>query len=205
MWLVDLQNLSELLSDALSNPPLLLVHLKLLKNSNQGFSLGFAHNSHDVRDMLDDSQLDLVTLVLEEDIDHFEEVLFCVSFSNQFGHFVQTLTQGDFDLLILDFQQFLINTEQVALPFVPPDCIQHSWEVIGAAIRDFVILGQRSDIAICHFAKLLQQFGCHLSSFQLIDKLPQVLVGSDPDDLVTIFEEVQHDFGEVRLALLLAA
>lgn len=205
MRLVYLQNLSKLFSDALSDPPLLLIHLEFLEDSNQGFSLGLTHDSHDVRDMLDDSQFDFVTLVLEEDINHFEEVLFCVSLSDQFGHFVQALAQSDLDLLILDFQQFLVYTEQIALPFISSYCIQHSWEVVGAAIRDFVVFGERSNIAICHFAKFLQQFGRHLSSFQLVDKLPQVLVSSDPDYLVAILEEIQHDVGEVRLTLLLAA
>lgn len=48
MRLVDLQDLAELPADALPDPPLLLVHLELLEDPNQGFPLGLAHDSHDV-------------------------------------------------------------------------------------------------------------------------------------------------------------
>lgn len=118
---------------------------------------------------------------------------------------MQALTQGYLDLLVLDFQQFLVDTQQVALPFVPAHRVKHGWKVVGAAISDLIVLGKRSDIAICHSAELLQQLRGHLPTLQLVDELPQVLVSSDPDYLVAILEESQHDISEMCLALLLAA
>ena len=203
--LVDLQDLSELPADALPDPPLLLVHLELLEDADKGFPLGLAHDRHDVGDVLDHSQLDLVALVLEEDVDHLEQVLFGVRLSDQLGHLVQALAQGDLDLLVLDLQQFLIDAQQVALPLVPAHRIQHSREVVGAAVGDLVVLGKGSDVAVSHPAELLQQFGCHFSALEFVDELSEVLVGSDADDLVAVLEEGEHDVGEVGLALLLAA
>jgi hypothetical protein len=52
---------------------------------------------------------------------------------------MQTFTEGYLYFLVLDFQQFLIHSEQVALPFLFSNCIQHGWEIIGAAIDDLVI------------------------------------------------------------------
>jgi hypothetical protein len=70
--LVDLQELSELPANTLSDPPFLLVHLELLEDANQSLSLLFTHDFHDVRNMLNHSQLYLVTFIFEKDVDHFK-------------------------------------------------------------------------------------------------------------------------------------
>jgi hypothetical protein len=44
MGFIDLEDLSELPANALPNPPLLLIHLELLKNSHQSLPLGVAHH-----------------------------------------------------------------------------------------------------------------------------------------------------------------
>ncbi len=91
MRLVYLQDLAQLPSNALPYSPFLLVHLELLEDSYQCLPLGITHDSHNICNMFDDSQFDLVTLILEEDINHFKEILLSVGLTNKLGDLVQTL------------------------------------------------------------------------------------------------------------------
>lgn len=78
MGFIDLEDLSKLPADALPNPPLLLVHLEFFEDSNQGLSLLLTHHLHYISDVLDDSKFYLVAFVLEEDVDHSEEIFLSV-------------------------------------------------------------------------------------------------------------------------------
>ena len=69
-----MEDLAQLFANRLSNSPLLLVLLELLENPNEGLPLVLTESLHDGRHMLDDSQLDFITLVSEEHIDHLEQV-----------------------------------------------------------------------------------------------------------------------------------
>lgn len=91
-------------TNTLPNPPLLLVHLELLEHSHQGLPLLLAHHLHYLSDVLYHSQLYLVVLVFEEDIDHFEEVLLSKGLADQFGNFMQTLAQRNLYPFVLHFQ-----------------------------------------------------------------------------------------------------
>jgi hypothetical protein len=54
--------------------------------------------------VFDDSELDFVTLVLEEHVHHLEEVLLSQALSQQLRYFMQTFTQGLLDSLIVGLE-----------------------------------------------------------------------------------------------------
>jgi len=56
---------------------------------------------HDIGHVLNYSEFDLIAFVLEESVDHLEQVLFSFGLSNNPGYFVQTLAKGNFDPLNL--------------------------------------------------------------------------------------------------------
>jgi hypothetical protein len=155
--------------------------------------------------VLDDSQLDLIALILEEHINHLEQVLLSVDLSNQLGDLVQTFTQSDLDPFILDLQQLFVDSQQVALPFISSDCVQHCREVIGTTVGELIVLSQRRYIAIRHSTEFFEKIEIKFSSFKLVNEGSKVLVGSHLHSFVAVLEQVEHHLCELVLPLLLAA
>ena len=87
-WLINLQNSIELLADAFPDPPLFLILLELLENSNQWLSFLITQDMHNLRHMLHDSKFYLVAFVLKEIVDNFEKVFLCFFLANDFSDFV---------------------------------------------------------------------------------------------------------------------
>lgn len=98
---VNLQNSIELLADAFPDPPLFLILLELLKNSNQWLSFFITQDMHNLWHMFHDSKFYFVAFVLKEIIDNFKKVFLCFFLANDFSDFVQTFAQSYFYFLNL--------------------------------------------------------------------------------------------------------
>lgn len=99
--LVNLQNSIELLTNAFSDPPLFLILLELLEDSNQWLSFLITQDMHNLGHMFHDSKFDLIAFVLKEIVHNFEKVFLCFFLANDFRDFVQTFAQSYFYFLNL--------------------------------------------------------------------------------------------------------
>ena len=76
------------------------------------------------------------------------------------------------DLLVVNLQQFLVDLPEITLPFLSANCVEHCWEVIGTTVHNLILFAQIVNIAISHFAILLQKLWIELQSLQLEDERP---------------------------------
>jgi len=54
----------------------------------------------------------------------------------------------------LTLQQFLVDFPEIGFPFLPIDCVEDSWEVVGATVDDLIVLAEGVDVAVGHSAEL---------------------------------------------------
>ena len=106
---INFKDVTKLFSNTLSDSPFLLIFLELNENPYQRLSFIATENSHEFWHVSDCPYLDIIAFVLEKYINHSEKIFLSQFFSYQFCDFMNTFTQGLFDLFIVCFEKFFID------------------------------------------------------------------------------------------------
>ena len=142
------------------------------------------------------------TLVLQEIVDYFEQVVLGMFAADYFCDLVEALTQGYFDVSVFVCQQFLVRAHHF-WPFVGTSHTDHSWKIIRTTISNLVLVPQSYYLFLTHLQISSNQFLINFQPLQQVYKLTQVQISRQFHPLVLIFQKFQHQCCQFVLSFFL--